>query len=73
MDHFTWTTTDNLRFLVLNGEGDKCVATWKTEEGHLWSCKKRFGYAPTIKDAKDMVECLADHFALPPSQRWMSL
>lgn len=63
-----------LKYIVLDGHnGDALVRVIPLPAGHLWQYGKRYGHAASIAEAKAMVEGLADHYALPPAQRWMTL
>lgn len=42
-------------------------------QGFLWQCKKRYGFAATLAEAKAWAEALALHYSLPKAKRWMTL
>lgn len=66
--------TRNPRFIELDHEIDAAVDTRELHgKGFLWQAGKRYGYQPTIEEAKAMAEGVADHFSLPSAKRWMAL
>jgi hypothetical protein len=71
---YQWQPHRTSPYLVLQGHADAVVRTKTSPNGqYLWQYGKRCGYQPTIEEAKAMVEALADHFSIPPAQRWMKL
>jgi hypothetical protein len=75
--NYIWQQHANPRFLELAGHKDALVDTrdakGKNGRRYLWQYRKRYGYGATIEDAKEWVEVLADHYSIPPAQRWLSL
>jgi hypothetical protein len=73
-DLYQWQPHRASPYLVLQGHADAVVRTVKSPNGqHLWQYGKRYGYAATVEEAKAWVEALADHYSIPPAQRWMKL
>jgi hypothetical protein len=73
-DLYQWQPHRTSPYLLLEGHADAVVRAVKSPNGqHLWQYRKRYGYQPSIEEAKAMVEALADHFSIPPDQRWMKL
>ena len=71
-----WRTHPDMptKYIVLDGHnGEALVRVQPLPAGFLWQYRRRGGHAISIAEAKAMVEGLADHFALPPAQRWMTL
>ena len=55
-----WTEYRGGRWLLHNGHRDQAVFTVETGHGFLWQHRKQVGYAPTVDDAKGLVEAAAE-------------
>jgi hypothetical protein len=72
---YEWSShTRNPRFLELDHEVGAVVDTKLIAgKGYLWQAGKRYGYQPTIEEAKAMAEGIADQLSLPRAQRWLNV
>jgi hypothetical protein len=57
----------------LSGYADTLVRTQPLPQGFLWQCGKRYGFLPTLEEARAMAEGYAVHRSIPTAQRWLTL